>query len=133
VLTGRLNPIAALVIATMAVGTIACGRQLPQEHAAVIRVATHPSFSGENSALLAGRLSGDRAGALACFWIADHPDLPIIWPTGYSAQDNPLRVVDDRGRMVAAVGDAIRLGGSAADVPSHTVLGCGAANQAWLA
>lgn len=43
-----------------------------------------------------------------CFRIGG---LPIVWPHGYTARTDPLRVIDENGQVVARVGDRVRLGG----------------------
>ncbi len=38
----------------------------------------------------------------------------IVWPHGYHAAANPLRVIDNNGQVVARVGDVITLNGGTA-------------------
>lgn len=68
-----------------------------------------------HKALTWGVLGGRSDGTTAVFTIgADSrvDDLPIRFPPGWSAVDGPLTVLDERGRAVACVGDAIEAGGA---------------------
>jgi hypothetical protein len=68
-----------------------------------------------------GRLANLSFGKLAtdgtCFWIAppvptaSNPMLPIVWPLGYTARSNPLRILDSHGTVVASPGQRISSGG----------------------
>jgi len=37
--------------------------------------------------------------------------LAVIWPAGYQARTEPLRVLDDKGHLVGRVGERVTLGG----------------------
>jgi hypothetical protein len=47
-----------------------------------------------------------------CFYVTSGlSERVIIWPYGYYAEANPLRVVDDHGHVFAKVGQKVSLGG----------------------
>jgi hypothetical protein len=83
---------------------------------------------------LEGRVNND---GTACFWTGTGQDrLYLIWPAGYSARANPLRILDDRGRVLALVGDygqADGLGGGLVpdDAARRPLVGCPTPQQAW--
>ncbi len=63
-------------------------------------------------ALLGGVLQGRSTSRAACFWIGSGADRQaIVWPHGFSAADDPLRIVGPDGQDLAAVGSAVELGG----------------------
>jgi hypothetical protein len=79
-----------------------------------------------------GTVNPDRT---ACFRIAEDPHLlPMVWPRGYSASADPLRVIDGHGKTVAVDGQHVSLGGGTADLDtSQVILGCGQAKQVLVA
>jgi hypothetical protein len=58
--------------------------------------------------------------------------MALIWPKGYAAQDEPLRIFDEKGHPVGEVGKQIALGGGPGRSPYGSVVGCGEANQVWV-
>jgi hypothetical protein len=123
---------AALVAAGFAAYGIAHG--LASGPLAVATQPKGPLFGGEvDDALVQGTLGGSvGTGAdegKACFWL-DLPDGQrgyVVWPHGWSADDHPLRILNDWGKTVATVGDRIQGGGASsagADQPIVDVLGC---------
>lgn len=69
-------------------------------------------------ALTYGTLQGDAHSK--CLWLGDaSPDDPlavkgrvtVVWPHGYSALFDPVRLVGPDGRVVARQGDRLKLGG----------------------
>ena len=82
------------------------------------------------NALLSGRMAGraDTAQKRACFWIAEGVDrFILLWPSGYVAADNPLRVLNRSHRVVGRVGEQMSLGGGGAAINQATpgVQACG--------
>jgi hypothetical protein len=82
-------------------------------------------------AALGGRLEGQaNHDGRACFWVASEQDRTCqIWPAGYSARANPLRIIDDRGRVLIRAGDnsqAAGLGGGLGpdDPAVRSIAGC---------
>jgi len=63
---------------------------------------------------------------------ADTTGIPIIWPPGYSARTNPLRVVDDKQQTVGVSGSNVRLGGGW-NYSRSRILGCGEAEKTIVA
>jgi hypothetical protein len=57
----------------------------------------------------------------------------MVWPSGYSASTDPLRVVDPLGKTVAVDGQHVSLAGGTADLSTRqAILGCGDASQVLL-
>ena len=54
-------------------------------------------------------LQGRSDGPTATFTLGDGAE--VVFPAGWSAADDPLTVLDERGRVVAAVGDLVSGGG----------------------
>ncbi|MDO5094432.1 MAG: hypothetical protein Q4D79_13635 [Propionibacteriaceae bacterium] len=54
-----------------------------------------------------GPLQGEIVGGHACFWVTatDGGVVSLVWPEASVARDNPLRVEDSNGRVIATVGD----------------------------
>jgi hypothetical protein len=83
-------------------------------YAREIYLATFASGDAEAAAEYEGRLAGDEA--TGCLWlVASDSDgrehrSSVVWRDGYTAYTDPLRLYF-RGKLVARVGDAIRLGG----------------------
>jgi len=124
----RLVLLAALGV----VAVTSCGSQMaPPQPDDVLAIATLPSSGGGSTGLFAGTLigvvNGDRT---ACFHMSDIPDIPMIWPAGYSARAHPLRVVDAHNRTVGVAGDSVRLGGAVVDLTAQRrLVGCGDASR----
>jgi hypothetical protein len=43
----------------------------------------------------------------------------LQWPAGWSAERNPLRVLDEHGIVMATRGEVVDLGGGSADTITH--------------
>ena len=54
-----------------------------------------------------GALQGSVIDGKACFWVtvADGSTISLVWPAGSVAKDDPLRVEDATGKVLATVGD----------------------------
>lgn len=81
-------------------------------------LATNPPSGGGGDALAVGRLGGTVVDGRACLWI--EPTAPggedpvrtaLIWPYGFRALDDPLRLLTPDGQLLARVGDVVELGG----------------------
>jgi hypothetical protein len=97
-----------------------------------LAIATDPQAStAEMAGLVTGTIQGTVNGdGTACFRIAEDPQLPMVWPKGYFAEANPLRVMGGNGNTVAVDGHQVKLGGGTADLnKSEVILGCGEATQ----
>lgn len=70
-------------------------------------------------------LVGETVGDQACFWTGEHPGdgFYVLWPEGSRALENPLRVIDAQGDLIATVGDTISPYGGPRDVAGN----CGSA------
>ncbi|PDP85119.1 hypothetical protein CQJ94_24275 [Glycomyces fuscus] len=82
---------------------------------------------GHGEAQLFGVLGGETADGTVCFTV-EPPDGPgrllVVWPEGYTALDDPLRVVDGTGEVVATAGDEVELVGGTASAEEGDI-GCG--------
>lgn len=68
-------------------------------------------FGGED-AFVGGRLQGSPHIDGGCVWLEDAGSrFAVLWPPGYSARFDPLRLVNERGDVIAREGDLIRSGG----------------------
>lgn len=130
-----------LVVASLLVisfGLYSCGVQprgaesTPQPGKELL-IATDPEVqSAGMTALIVGTLRGQvNPDDSACFRLVDTPnpafsEVPLYWPHGYSARDNPLRVIDRYGKTVAINGQRATLGGGMVTFNKEQfVLGCG--------
>lgn len=75
--------------------------------------------SGDELALLEGPLHGQvNDDGTACFWVErDGYRTAVMWPKGWSADDHPLRILDDWTHTVARVGDTVSIGGGGSLAP----------------
>jgi hypothetical protein len=123
---------AALVVGALAGFGVAHG--LASGPLAVATLPKPPLLGSSYDDML---ISGTLAGAVgtgadegtACFWFegSDGSRSYVVWPHGWSADDHPLRILNDWGKPVAAVGDRIEGGGaSSGDAGTHdpAVKGC---------
>lgn len=106
----------ALVLCLVATCATACGTaaSTSASHSNSLRIASVPSGgSGSTLALLAGVLKGSvSSDKTACFWI-DVPTgkRPVVWPADWTAEADPLRVLDGNSHVIASVGDQVSLTG----------------------
>lgn len=136
--SGEMSGIAKTFVALAAavVWTQACGSAPPlhSPDPGSLRIATWDPDGGGNVAgygvtgSLSGMVNGD---GTACFYVdttsvGGAARYVLVWPKGYSARDDPLRVVDTAGRTVLSVGQPFDFGGFGQNprAPS-AVLGCG--------
>jgi hypothetical protein len=81
-----------------------------------LTIATGVASGSTKLALLTGTLEGSRSGTTACFWVkVAGGRRPIVWPHGWTAEAEPLRLLDAGHRGVAHVGDRIALTGGDLD------------------
>jgi hypothetical protein len=80
--------------------------------ARALAVATKPPGSIGSDALAVGVLDGQRRDDIACLWLTqDSGREALLWPFGFSALDDPLRIIGPDGQALAEVGDEVELGG----------------------
>ena len=73
-------------------------------------------------------IGGTLGGEAPCLWLGnDGQRFVVIWPAGFTALDNPVRVVAPDGRVIGTIGDVIEGGGDARD--RGPVPGCGVASS----
>jgi hypothetical protein len=67
-------------------------------------------------ALLIGTLGGGTHPGGACFWFEGEGSsrVAIVWPYGFTARRDPLRLIGGDGRVLARRGDHVELGGGSA-------------------
>jgi hypothetical protein len=104
-----------------------------------LRIPVQKSSGGPRwTASMKGRLSGTVGeNGTACLWVeSGRGRLVLIWPAGYSAAADPLRVLDADGNTVATVGEQFSMGGGfvRGDAPVDAdILGtCGDTGGFWL-
>lgn len=80
-----------------------------------------------------GMVVGSVAGGRACFWLGSEPGAGdyVKWPEGYYALDNPLRVMNGDGGVVAESGESVHLGGG--ELPQSGECGGDRYDRVWLA
>lgn len=129
-----------VVTLVLALALHACGLRSSGQNAqstptatGTLAIATSgPNINSGMAALIVGTIRGTaNSDQTACFRLAEDPhQLPMVWPAGYSASTDPLRVVDRLGKTVAVDGQHVKLAGGTADLTTkHAILGCGDASQ----
>lgn len=80
-----------------------------------IALPTHGSDEGPLEALQA-RVEGDRG--TGCVYLVSEgvPRIAALWPPGYQAAFDPLRILDADGKVVAREGVALEIGGGTVEV-----------------
>ena len=82
-----------------------------------LALATKPPGSVGSDALALGQLGGELRAGAACLWLTqDSGRMALLWPFGFSALDDPLRIIGPDGQTLAIVGDDIELGGGSPPV-----------------
>jgi len=119
-------------------GTIA---DLPDQVAARpgdVELLTQPTRAGGGMEAL-GTFEVMFDAELRCVYFSADPDEPAgeartapIWPFGYTAESNPLRIFDQDGQLIAREGDVIQTGGGHVGPPDDDrPENCGA-NDVWI-
>jgi hypothetical protein len=76
-----------------------------------LAVATSQPGTIGGDALAIGELGGRRQGEIACLWLVQGDKrTALIWPSGFSGLDAPLRLIGPDGQKLAATGDHVELG-----------------------
>src|SRR6266849_6400063 len=127
-----------LVVVMLVLALDACGAKSTAQPtpplAGTLAIATYdPAGSISMASLIGGTIRGTvNSDRTACFRIVEDPhQVPMIWPAGYSASIDPLRVVDGLGKTIAVDGQHVMLPGGVTDfATSRAVVGCGEAKQA---
>jgi hypothetical protein len=78
-----------------------------------LAVATTAPDSPGMDALGTGTLGGKTDRGVGCFWLASSGGsrTALVWPFGFTAQTDPLRLLGGDGQVVAQSGDRVELGG----------------------
>ena len=79
-------------------------------------------------------LVGDPELDGGCVWLRQGVvDLSVLWPPGFTAEFNPVRIMDAAGTVVAQGGDQVELTGSfAADPTAYEPHRCTVGPELWL-
>jgi photosystem II stability/assembly factor-like uncharacterized protein len=108
-------------------------REIPSKDG--LAIATMAPENSGGDALGGGTLGLERLPGQACFWVSpggcDFAKTALVWPHGFSARDNPVRLIGPDGQILAHVGDLATLGGGSPPpgfVPSQTPDPCGIGN-----
>ena len=124
-----------LVVAFAALGA-SCSRESSQRiDVPTTRIPEETGFT----ALFVGTLAGDEEAG--CVWLLpeqqgekdyDPVRVAVVWPAGFSARTNPLRLYDAKGRLVAREGK-LRLGGGYGSAAGFEELGrCRLGESVWI-
>ena len=105
-------------------GVVACG----ERSAGVVTVPT--TNASESATSMAGELIGTLGGdGNSCFWVdTGSGKVTVLWPRGYTALRDPLRLLDASGDEVAREGQTISIAGG---VTGEGIASCGTAGT-WL-
>ena len=83
----------------------------PTLAAGTLAIATNPPDSPGMDALAIGTLGGGTRPDGACFWFEGSSRVALSWPYGFSARNDPLRLIGGDGQVLARRGDHVELGG----------------------
>jgi hypothetical protein len=100
-----------MVLLLLVLTTSSCAAAVESDQRQPTFLPTLPPSNVWPTALLLGRLA-ERDGCVLLR--AGRTWVLLLWPDGYTAEqggDSGLRVLDENGKLVAAVGDRVRLGG----------------------
>jgi hypothetical protein len=130
-----------LTVAAAALTLAACGGGAGSDAgSAADRPGLPTSDSPEGvgmEAKLAGRLEGD--ADTGCVWIvpsepiSEGDRIAVVWPRGFSAEWEPLRIYREGGELVAEEGDSIVTGGGFTTTASDRLPeDCRSGGEIWL-
>jgi hypothetical protein len=116
----RKNSPVAIVVVTVAVAVAgaACGASSDKDGASVIATELPTTDNPEGTGLdarLEGRLEGSADSG--CVWLVPTEEgwprarIATVWPKGFTAQWEPLRLMRDDGEVIASEGDVLVTGG----------------------
>jgi hypothetical protein len=119
----RIATLAAVLLCVTGFGSTGCSGADGSLPADAIRLPTSDWHPGDASmtALARGRVQGSDSGAGTCVWLESDTDpaakLPVVWPAGFYARLDPLRIYDGGGGIVAREGQVVEFGGGLGAVP----------------
>src|SRR5262249_21389612 len=120
-----------MAVLTSMLGISSLGCDSPHQLVvATTSAASESSFhyGARITGVLAGQVNGD---GTACFWFENGNQREVIvWPHGFTALDNPLRLLNGDDREVVTVGQRITLGGGFS-LDEH-VSGCDGNYRTWV-
>ena len=80
-------------------------------------------------------LQGDAGVEGGCVWLRQTTtDFGVLWPAGYTAEFDPIRLYDADGDLVGEEGDRLEVTGAfAVDPADYQPYRCAAGTELWLA
>lgn len=101
----------SLVLAAVAVLTVACGAADPGEPAEQADATTPPDITSPvpgTTRQVTGTLGGDPTLEGGCVWLETGAGrVEIVWPEGYEASADPVQLVGPDGAVTAEEGDEV--------------------------
>jgi hypothetical protein len=87
------------------------------------------------SAIIYATLQGDRAFDGGCVWLEQTTtEFSVLWPPGFTAEFDPIRLFDETGTLIAEGGDRLVLtGGFAPEAADYQPYRCAVGTELWLA
>lgn len=87
------------------------------------------------SATIYATLQGDAALDGGCVWLRQtNTEFSVLWPTGFTAEFDPVRLYDEAGNLIAEEGDRLAVTGTFAPEPTdYQPYRCAVGTELWLA
>lgn len=87
------------------------------------------------SATIFATLEGDATLDGGCVWLRQtNIEFSVLWPTGFTADFDPIRLYDEAGNLVAEEGDRLVVTGAfALDASAYQPYRCTVGTELWLA
>ncbi len=134
----RLSVPATLLVVALLLGT-GCTDSATEPHTttpgSAQRVDLPYNPDPPKAALLVATMMGDPELDGGCVWLRQgNIDLSVLWPEGFTAEFNPVRVYDGDNNLVAQEGEEVSLSGTfAADATAYQPHRCVVGSELWLA
>ncbi|MDR9450387.1 MAG: hypothetical protein RI637_04125 [Acidimicrobiia bacterium] len=134
----RLRVPAILMVTLVVIGTGCAETSTEPNTAAPLspgRVELPYNPDPPQEARIIANLAGDPQLDGGCVWLRQGTtDFSVLWPEGFTADFNPLRLYDGNGDLVAQEGEALELTGSfAVDAAAYRPHRCIVGSELWLA
>lgn len=134
----RLRVPAILMVTLVVIGTGCAEASTEPNTAAPLapgRVELPYNPDPPQEARIIANLAGDPQLDGGCVWLRQGTtDFSVLWPEGFTADFNPLRLYDGNDHLVAGEGEALELTGSfAVDAAAYRPHRCIVGSELWLA